>query len=174
MRLKDAIDLVNHNAINKLDMQKWADLGCGTGTFTLALANLLANGSIIYAVDKNKSSLDKIPDQYNLIMFIKLNEDFKDSSLPENLDGILMANSLHYVKEKDIFVKRISQNLKQKGSFIIVEYDTEKSNPWIPYPISFNSLSILFEKLGYNSIIKINEHQSLYRREQIYSAIIKR
>ena len=31
----------------------WADLGAGSGAFTLALADLLPPGSLIYAVDKD-------------------------------------------------------------------------------------------------------------------------
>jgi hypothetical protein len=60
-----------------------------------------------------------------------------------------MANSLHYVKEKDLFVGEVQTRLKNEGCFIIVEYDTEISNPWIPFPVSYNSLKKLFEKEGY-------------------------
>jgi ubiquinone/menaquinone biosynthesis C-methylase UbiE len=33
----------------------WADLGCGDGTFTLALAAILPRGSIIHAMDRDIS-----------------------------------------------------------------------------------------------------------------------
>lgn len=173
MKLQDAIGLIKHESIIKPDKQVWADLGCGTGTFTLALASLLTPGSIIYAVDKNKSSLDKIPEQFNSIKIVKINKDFSDSTLPENLDGIIMANSLHYIRDKESFIKRISTDLIAEGSYLIVEYDTEKSNPWVPYPISLNSLGILFGRLGYNTVVKINQRPSLYRKEPIYSAVVR-
>ena len=32
---------------------RWADLGCGSGLFTLTLASLLQPGSTVYAVDRH-------------------------------------------------------------------------------------------------------------------------
>ena len=40
------------------------DLGCGTGTFTFALATLLPPGTVIHAIDKDERSLSQIPDRY--------------------------------------------------------------------------------------------------------------
>ena len=58
MQMNDAVELIKHDSIFKSGEQDWADLGCGSGTFTMALASLLALDSTIYAVDKNKYSLD--------------------------------------------------------------------------------------------------------------------
>ena len=102
----------------------------------------------------------------------KVHGNFIQTVLPQNLNGILMANSFHYVKDKNTFIKKIEKNLKLEGSFIIVEYDMDNSNPWVPYPLSFNSLKKFFEKFRYTSITKLNEHPSMYRRANIYSALI--
>ena len=171
MNLKEAINLLSYSSNKK---QTWADLGCGTGTFTLALAHQLKEESTIYAVDKNSSALNKIPDTYNKTNIKKHHSDFTSFQLPEKLNGILMANSLHYVSNKAEFIKSTSGYLKDDGCFLIIEYDTEASNQWVPFPISFQSLKVLFNKLGFSSIIKLNEHPSIYRRANMYSAIIKK
>ena len=172
MQLEKAIELIGNGLRAGLNTQVWADLGCGTGTFTLALARLLPAKSLVYAVDKNKAALNKIPAEYNDVIIKKLHGDLTQEKLPENLDGILMANSLHYVSDKDAFIKKMQTHLKKTGCFLIVEYDTDIPNQWVPYPVSLNSLKQLTENLGY-SLEKLGEHPSIYRKEKIYSAIIK-
>ena len=39
----------------------WADLGAGDGAFTLALADLLPEGSTIHAIDRDRSALEEEP-----------------------------------------------------------------------------------------------------------------
>ncbi len=168
MQHNEAIDLLSYSSGEK---QTWTDLGCGAGTFTLALAHQLKEGSNICAVDKNLSALNKIPNEFDNVQIKKHQADFTEFDLPENLDGILMANSLHYVDNKAIFIKKIENKLKYKGSFLIIEYDTDKSNQWVPFPITFQSLKILFENIGFTSITKLNEQPSIYKRANIYSAL---
>lgn len=171
MKLEYAVELISYSSN---DTETWADLGCGTGTFTLALATQLEAGSIIYAVDKSRQALNKIPDEYNSNNIIKYEKDFTEFDLPQKLDGILMANSLHYVNDKTSFIKKISAHLKVNANILIVEYDTDESNHWVPFPISFQSLKSLFESCGFSAIKKLNEHPSIYRRANMYSAVIKK
>ena len=99
--------------------------------------------------------------------------DFEKTTLPfENLDGILMANSLHYVKDKIMFIEKLKKNLNKNGCFLIVEYDMERSNYWVPYPISFLSLKKLFNDIGFSSVTKINERPSAFNRANLYSVMI--
>lgn len=173
MKLEEAVRLISNEFIFIPQKQVWADLGCGSGTFTKALAVILSGNSVIYAVDKVKSVLNNIPDRFGNSTIEKINGDFTKIQLPINLDGILMANSFHYVEDKDLLIKKIYVNLKEKGHFLIVEYDINISTPWIPYPVSFNSLKKLFDEEKY-SVIKLGDHPSVYRKEKIYSALIKK
>lgn len=172
MLISQAVNLIRNEIFMNQSIQSWADLGCGNGLFTSALADLLARGSKIYAIDKNSSSLNKIP-QYQNVIVEKLNKDFIKDNLPGDLDGVLMANSFHYVKNKNSLIEKIKGNFKLKPTFLIVEYDMDVSNPWVPFPLGFNSLRLLFENAGYSSIKKLNERNSIYRRANIYSALIK-
>ena len=56
MRPRDAIDMLAESGVDALGPTIWADLGCGDGTFTLALASLLAPGSTIHAMDTDGSA----------------------------------------------------------------------------------------------------------------------
>lgn len=174
MDIKDAIQFITHNDFSTKSKKIWADLGCGTGTFTLALASLLDEESLIYAIDSNSTALNKIPETYNQVKIEKFAADFISTDLPiHQLDGILMANSLHYVKDKEAFLTKLRSHLQKDACFLIIEYDSNASNIWVPYPIDFQSLKALFSKLGYQSITKLNSRPSVYGNRQMYAALIK-
>lgn len=174
MQHKQAIEMLSLPELNDSEPRVWADFGCGSGTFTLALAQHLAAHSRIIAIDKESSTLNNIPDQFKNISIEKIESDFTKISFSSiNLDGILMANSLHYVQCQEEFIDRVKNFLKPKGCFLIVEYDTDRSNPWIPFPLSFNRLSTLFSKAGFSIIKKIHEIPSRYNRSNLYSALVR-
>ncbi len=54
----DEAVLFIQSAVTGIDIQYWADLGCGNWTFTKALSALLPAGSQITAVDRERQRLD--------------------------------------------------------------------------------------------------------------------
>lgn len=172
MKVTEAKALIESGFLEVAPKTTWADLGCGDGIFTKALAQQLGDGSTIYAVDKESQQITS-PDVHKVkIEFIKL--DFINDKLPfSNLDGVLMANSLHYVKDKSQFIDGVKKHMKSDGQWIIVEYDTERQNPWVPYPISFNNLVKAFVAAGFNQINKIGERKSIYGSAKMYACTIK-
>jgi ubiquinone/menaquinone biosynthesis C-methylase UbiE len=167
MEIIEAIDLIKPGVPDKIDGASWADLGCGGGTFTKALATLLGARSKIFAVDKTSQQFSTA-DEKGEIKFVRL--DFLQDQLPFfNLDGILMANALHYVHDKIHFLAGLKKHLKPNGQMIIVEYDTEKQNQWVPYPISYKKLVDIFSSLGLTNIKKIGERDSIYRSGKMYA-----
>lgn len=141
--------------------QHWADLGCGSGVFTEALANMLPSQSSIIGIDKTLYTLnEKMGNQINVI-FKKA--DFVSDDLPiTTLDGILMANTLHFVKDKGNLITKLEKYFASAPRFIIVEYEQSIANRWVPNPIAFLELKRLFIKLGYNNITKMAELKSAY------------
>jgi ubiquinone/menaquinone biosynthesis C-methylase UbiE len=169
MKSIDARALIEAGITQQTHPSTWADFGCGTGIFTNALASLLAPSSKIYAVDKEDHYSETYETAKVDIEFLKL--DFISDALPfNNLDGIVMANSFHYVKDKSKFIDTLKKHLKRSGQLIIVEYDTEKQNRWVPYPINFEKLRHTFTVAGFHSIKKIGERNSVYRSEKIYAS----
>ncbi|MFA6056954.1 MAG: methyltransferase domain-containing protein [Taibaiella sp.] len=174
MELSTAIKLIDNTYLNKDKPETWADLGCGNGLFTKALATLLADGSTIYAIDKADTSHagNMISTNKTNIIFRKQDIEMQELELPP-LNGILMANVLHYVKNKGPFLEKLKQVLKRDASFLIVEYDTEQPVPyWVPFPLSFNAATQLFRQAGYKKIEKLGSQASLYQHSNLYSAII--
>jgi ubiquinone/menaquinone biosynthesis C-methylase UbiE len=120
----------------------WADLGSGAGAFTLALADLLGPGATIVSVDRNGGALRRqreamearFPDaavEYRQADFTR------PLTLPD-LDGVLMANSLHYVRHKEPVLAAVRGWLRPGGRLLLIEYDADSpGNPWVPHPVSY-------------------------------------
>jgi ubiquinone/menaquinone biosynthesis C-methylase UbiE len=176
MELNTAIKLIKNPYLNKDSHipEIWADLGCGNGLFTKALATLLADGSTIFAIDKADtfSAGNTTSGNKTNIIFRRQDIEKEELNLPP-LDGILMANVLHYVKDKEHFLEKLKRILKPEGAFLLVEYDTDVPvSHWVPFPVSFNAATQLFQQAGYKKIEKLGSQASLYQHSNLYSAII--
>jgi ubiquinone/menaquinone biosynthesis C-methylase UbiE len=171
MKISQAAALIRTPLIEWVRPQDWCDLGCGTGTFTTALAALLAPGSTIHAVDLDQKALEEIPDRYDGIEIRKVLGDLRSSSLRlPSVDGILMANSLHFIQEQHLLLKRL---LSVTDRFLIVEYERSRPNPWEPYPVGFAKLCELFSEVGVERVEKLATSRSRFGGT-LYSATAKR
>jgi trans-aconitate methyltransferase len=174
MELREAISLIKTDELNQEKQTTWADLGCGNGLFTRALAGLLYHGSTIYAVDRHISSFQQSSFPNDVIVKTMESDFVQDDLKLQNLNGILMANALHFVRNKKSFIEKMIPYFREPPVFLMVEYDTDLPNPWVPYPLSFETLKKLFTDLGFSVIQRINEKKSLYHSGRIYSVIITR
>jgi ubiquinone/menaquinone biosynthesis C-methylase UbiE len=175
LELKQAISLLSTEYLNQSRKEVWADLGSGDGTFTLALTSLLQPGSIIHAVDRDKVALNKIPFDHKGSKIEKHTADFIKQDLDfEQLDGILMANSLHFVKDKSSFIQKAKKYMGKEGCFLLIEYDMNTPNQWVPYPVGFAALKELFLGSGFSLVEKLHEQPSRFGRANLYSAIVKK
>lgn len=174
MELSVAKNLLRHGVDNTTNPQTWADLGAGDGLFTKALADLLPSGSKLIAVDKNENALKRISLPNSTIGLQLLVADF--NSFPNDmppLTGIVMANSLHYIKDQVEFLSRLKSILDESGVLILVEYDLEKSNVWVPFPISKQHLATLADQAGFKLEVFPETVRSRLNSSEIYSALLK-
>ncbi len=173
MKLHEGIALIRHPALVKDEPQLWADLGCGSGFFTEALAHLLPPHSHIYAIDRQPTlALDL--GAARSITLQRIRADFVRDALPMRpLDGLLMANSLHYVQDQATFLRAVQRYLKPEHCFLIVEYELERSNPWVPYPLSFRRLQQQFAEVGEYRVQKVQERAPRRGFDAMYGALIQ-
>jgi SAM-dependent methyltransferase len=89
------------------------------------------------------------------------------------LDGIIAANAIHYVADQMSLFPRWRGYLKPGGRLIIVEYDSDQGNPWVPYPVSFASLPVLAQRSGFGAPTLLGLRPSRYL-DRLYAALLVR
>lgn len=154
MERTDLIELIKDGVPQEhARAQVWADMGAGVGNFTRSLATLLAPSSTIYAVDRDQSSLRNLrrairPSPAYCRIEILYAGFLRPLDLPP-LDGVLMANSLHFNKDQKSLIACLLRYLRPGGRLLLVEYDVSVPRPWIPHPLSFKRLTQLAAELNF-------------------------
>jgi ubiquinone/menaquinone biosynthesis C-methylase UbiE len=135
----------------------WADLGAGTGAFTLALAELLGPGGEVIAVDRDRGALRELERAVRPggAAVRTLGADFTRPLDLAPLDGVVMANSLHFVRDKAPVLGLVHAMLKRSGRLLLVEYDADRGNAWVPYPMSFEIWRAFADANGFNGTHKL-------------------
>jgi len=154
--------------------ETWADFGSGRGAFTLALAECLGSEGFIYSIDRDNGALRrqvKAMDKQFPGMKVKyIPADFTRLLDLPPLDGIVMANALHFVADKLPIVERILGYLKPAGRLIMVEYNIDKGNRWVPHPMTYNTWETLAEKAGFTETTLLKTRPSSFLGE-FFSAL---
>jgi ubiquinone/menaquinone biosynthesis C-methylase UbiE len=152
----------------------WADFGCGTGAFTLALADLLGPIGSIYAVDKDRGALDVLQrtmqTSFPATTLYTLRGDFTHPLELPLLDGIVMANSLHFVRKKDALLQQVHGYLRPGGRLLLVEYNVDQGNPWVPYPLAYPTWERLAARNGFHDTCFLERVPSRFLHE-MYAAL---
>ena len=161
----------------------WADLGAGSGAFTLALRELLGSNAPIYAIDRDRGRLAELERAYHArfddtknlqIIVADFTREPNTSTgamqhLPP-LDGVLMANSLHFFRDKEKVLRHVRSFLKPDGALLLVEYNADQGNLWVPHPLSFETFCNLAQHAGFSEPHLLAKHPSSFLRE-FYSAL---
>jgi ubiquinone/menaquinone biosynthesis C-methylase UbiE len=167
MNVNDAVALIRDAVGNATGI--WADLGAGTGTFTRALARILDAESIIYAVDDDVNAVAALRElaAKTPTRIVPVKADFTHAlELPrlggELLDGVLLANSLHFVINPDRVLMQLARCVRVGGRVIVVEYDRRAPSRWIPYPINASQWPQLAASAGLTGAVVTATRPSVY------------
>jgi ubiquinone/menaquinone biosynthesis C-methylase UbiE len=152
----------------------WADLGSGAGAFTLALADLLGPTGAIFSVDKDAGALREqeraMRTRFPETKAQYLTADFTQPLELPSLDGVVMANSLHFQRQKNPVLQLVRSYLKPEGRLILVEYNVDRGNMWVPYPLSYGMWEALARQNGFTSTRLLTTQPSRWLGE-MFSAL---
>lgn len=149
---------------------RWADVGAGSGAFTLALAELVGPEATILALDRDSGALQRnrqcMANRFPAVTLHTLAADFTAPlTLPPDvapLDGIVMANALHFARDKRPALAHLRAALVPGGRLILVEYDTDRGNRWVPHPLSYPTWEALAARAGFTDTRLLATHPSSF------------
>jgi ubiquinone/menaquinone biosynthesis C-methylase UbiE len=132
---------------------RWLELGAGRGAFTLALADLLGSGAEIVAVDREAGDLAALAEammrRFPGTELTTVVADFTQALPVEpTFDGVLAANALHFVKDPGAAIANVRPLLRPGARLVVVEYDSDSGNPWVPFPFSYLTWQAIAARIG--------------------------
>ncbi|MEA2650409.1 MAG: hypothetical protein QOI85_130 [Chloroflexota bacterium] len=157
----------------------WLELGAGSGAFTLALLDLLGDHADVVALDRDAGSLRRLEDaaarRFPDAAVRRVVGDFTEPLPfdPASFDGVLMANSLHFLRDKEPVLQAAIDTLKPGGRLVIVEYGADRGNYWVPWPIAYAKWAELANRVGLRDTRHIGEVPSRFLGS-IYAAVSQR
>jgi ubiquinone/menaquinone biosynthesis C-methylase UbiE len=122
---------------------RWLELGAGEGAFTLALAHVLGPGGQVLATDRDSAALrvaeSRVRGRFPGTRLETAGLDFTDGVPAGPFDGVLAANTLHFVRDRRATLASIRAAIVPGGNLVVVEYDADTGNRWVPFPFSFDT-----------------------------------
>ena len=109
-----------------------ADIGAGSGLFTIPLAEQVTKGGRVYAVDIEEEFLSYITElaQRNGLNNIEtILADELDPRIPEPVDFVLMCDTLPYISDKELYLQGLSRYLKPGAGIAIID----RLGQWPPH-----------------------------------------
>jgi len=132
----------------------WLELGSGTGAFTLALAELVGAEGSIRSVDRDRAALAdqarSVGSRFPAVPFEHQVADFTQPLDGARVHGVLMANSLHFIRDKAAVLALVRGYLISGGTLVLVEYDVDRGNHWVPHPLSFRTWEATAAAAGFS------------------------
>lgn len=158
--------------------ETWADLGAGTGNFTRALGELLGPAGAIYAVDRDAGAVACLRDLAQRTgsgaAIHPLQADFtRPLDLPP-LDGVLLANALHFVRDQVNLLKLVRGYLRPGGRVLLVEYEVSRARGWIRFPVPFARYAELAAAAGLAAPERVGTRRSPSTGVVLYAATAAR
>ncbi len=152
----------------------WADLGAGTGNFTWALAELLSPTATIHAIDRDGKAIAALRARQLLSQpaarVLPMQADVRQPLHLPLLDGILMANLLHFLSDQAHILQRFIAHLRPGGRLLVVEYEQSQPISFVPFPVPFARLSELSTEVGLINLRMIGSRTSPSSGRILYAA----
>jgi ubiquinone/menaquinone biosynthesis C-methylase UbiE len=111
-----------------------ADIGAGSGYFTMRLARAVGSGGRVYAVDIQPGMLELLQQaaaREKITNVVPVLGAAADPKLPPGaIDLVLMVDVYHEFSQPQVMLRRIREALKPDGRLVLLEYRAE--DPDVP------------------------------------------
>jgi ubiquinone/menaquinone biosynthesis C-methylase UbiE len=111
-----------------------ADVGAGTGYYSLRMAKVVAPGGVVYANDIQPGMLDKLSERAtaaHVTNIVTILGSEADPKLPAGkLDLVLLVDVYHELSRPQRMLEGIQESLKPGGRLVLLEF--RKEDPSVP------------------------------------------
>jgi cyclopropane fatty-acyl-phospholipid synthase-like methyltransferase len=108
-----------------------ADIGSGSGSFSIPFAKAVAPGGIVYAVDIDQKMLDYVAKRAKESGVTNLRTvlgEYDDPKLPvKNVDLAFFHRVLHMIEHRELYLDNTAKYLKPDGRIVIIDRNPEQS-----------------------------------------------
>ena len=129
-----------------------ADIGSGTGYFTVRIASVVPKGRV-YGVDIQAEMVKQLEDTIKrdgLSNVISLAGKPDDPQLPVRVDLILMVNIFSYISNRDQYFEKLKDYLRPGGRVALIDFiETSSMGPPIAKRIPPERVKSELIRLGY-------------------------
>ncbi len=112
-----------------------ADVGSGSGAFSIPMARAVGPNGTLYAVDIDQAMLDFVSDRAKKAGVGNVRTvlgEYADPKLPvRDLDVAFFHRVLHMIELRQAYVNAVAKYLKPDGRIVIIEKEPEESNNWM-------------------------------------------
>jgi ubiquinone/menaquinone biosynthesis C-methylase UbiE len=109
-----------------------ADIGAGSGWFTIRLARRVGPQGLVYAQDVQKEMINAIVRRVSREGFnnVKPVLGFKsDPRLPAAVDAVLMVDAYHEIEDRVSMLSNLARSLKPQGRIGIIDFRLDGAGP---------------------------------------------
>ncbi len=155
--------------------ETWAELGAGSGVFTAALSVLLGPGGTVYASDRDVRAVERLRalKTFGATLHVQWADFTRPHELTNltDLDGVLLANALHFVARQERVLRQLAQMLRPGSRLLVVEYDTYQRTPWGPFPLPPERLQRSMQASGLGDFSEVGRQPSRFSGRELYAAV---
>ena len=107
-----------------------ADLGAGTGVFSVPFGEAVTPGGKVYAVDIDEGFFDHIDSKARAANVTNVDTvlgEFSDPNLPDqDVDVAFFHDVLHHIEDRAGYLKNLARYVKASGRVVIIDLDSER------------------------------------------------
>ena len=106
-----------------------ADIGAGSGLFTIPLARALRPGGTVLAVEVDEALLHHITEaatEQGIINVKPVYAEFNDPLLSEPVDLALINDVLHHIEDRATYLRNLAKYMKPGGRVALIDFIPEK------------------------------------------------